>query len=136
MRRCGAMRVLILSVAVALVGALAAVATASAPSELAGTWAGRMSPTGSRMDHGYGFRVTIAADGRSGKWRTNVCGGKLVYLRVHSGVTYFRDRLTFGHGLCKGGGTDRISRVEDDLYVRFSSPYGSAYDSAGTLRRQ
>jgi hypothetical protein len=111
------------------------VTAAVAGSPIGGTWSGHMTPLGSGLDKGYGFRVTIAADGRSGSWRLNVCGGRLVFLRESGGYTYFRERTTFGHDVCVGGGTDRVRRVDDELYVRFSSTKGKAYASAGTLKR-
>jgi hypothetical protein len=108
---------------------------AVARSPVAGSWSGTMSPLGDAIDR-YGLRMTISADGRSGSWRINVCGGKLVFLRSRGGMTYFRERVTYGRDVCNGGATDAVRRVDDGLYVRVSSAKGKDYNSAGTLRKR
>lgn len=122
-----------LLIAVSAVVVLSAPAVARSP--LAGSWSGSMSPLGDAIDR-YGLRVTISTDGRSGSWRINVCGGKLVFLRSRGGVTYFRERVTYGRDVCNGGATDAVQRVEGGLYVRVSSAKGKDYNSAGTLRKR
>jgi len=115
-------------------GVLAAVAPADARAPISGSWRGSMTPLGDAIDT-YAFRVNINPNGRSGTWRINVCGGRLVYLRSKGRTTWFRERTTYGRDVCKGGATDAIRRVPGGLYVHVSSAKGKAYNSAGTLRR-
>jgi hypothetical protein len=107
---------------------------AEARAPIAGAWGGSMTPLGGSVD-AYTLRVTLAASGRSGTWRVNVCGGRLTYLRARGGTTWFREVVTYGRDVCHGGATDAVRLVPDGLYVHVTSAKGKAYNSAGTLRR-
>lgn len=132
----GVLRRVLLPVTVTVTVALALLlpaASGGAASQLAGSWSGTMSPTGSGVRSSYAFNLTISSSGRGGTWRSERCNGTLTYLGRTDGYARFREVLKSGP--CTGGGVDWVKRRGSGLYVSFKSKSGAKYNSRGTLRR-
>ena len=118
---------------------LALLVSATSPAEahesIAGHWVGRLVPLGTGIKHSYGYRMRVTADGRSGNWRIDVCGGSLVVIGHRRGFTLFREEVTVGRDVCHGGGTVAVTRFGHGLFVHFDSTDGRRFEAGGTLHR-
>ncbi len=121
----------VVTVAICVVTAAAALARTTHGGPLTGTWSGYLTGGGKR------HRIVVVVNARQtgGSWKLGpACYGALTLDSISSGYHhYLRKR---GHGAtCAGGDIDCLKRDGANVYDAVTSRRGGAYDVGGVLRR-
>ena len=101
---------------------------------LSGEWCGEAEQIGPG-DHRSRWSATLTLKGPTGRmdYPSLDCGGTLLFERVDGSVSFFRERIDYGHDRCIDGGLISVEPVGASVHWEWS---GSGANAAAMLTPQ